>query len=1145
MGEKKGFRIGNQTAWFAGSITEPFEYAVANGFDAFEWFPDRKESGEGWSEGDLGEETRVYIKDTAAAHDIRLSVHVPWRWSPFTQGSEVEMERALSLARDIGAVVMNIHFYKEKGAAAFAEAVRPVINELSDKGISLSIENTTETTPDDFNELFRLLGHDTGGKPSAGMCLDLGHANICRATRNDYLRYIDLLDGDLPIIHAHLHENYGDSDRHLPLFTGPSAKDDSGIRGLIDRLKKRRFSGSLILEQWPDPPRLIDEARNRLLSIIGVSPKATAAPKPEIPGGDFARVIALADRKRKSWREKLSWVHDLFSNGAPDLTREQLVYLAIYLRFLGTGQVKVTEDGSHYRPSHHARMAKDIFGRLARMETPENSFIIRKIYPWLPSFDSDFLRAEPLTRIRDIAHRNDIPQELKREIKATLQNKLHRNAGPEDLETSSRLLERITSPGADYPSSFIGEFRKFHEELKEFFNARSLDEQLEAVARISGEEEAGIIHRFLDAKASAKDSEGLTEAFELLTRLRELFAVRRRGRDDSEAQQLTAADTGMEDFSFVLVSRIFGDLRSHKAVPWERALRCLGLTVENLRIGGFDREECRAIVSELEAWRQGFDDSSRYRLLRLKATVDRSLRLSEAYTQTVMSLFPERAERLGHALGVDQRAVRVFTESEIRGHPVFQLSKLAGFLLKVVRQRAALPPWDVIVPGKVSGRLRPAPGLSGLSRARDRSVIALLEKVEGDEEIPAVVAAIVVPHETPHLSHLAVRARQAGVVFAGCEDEEVFSGLRDLKGKTITFDARGENVRYTVSGGRTNDAKRRSPAAHVELPAVETPGGKGLLERDGITLESCGGKAFGARRLLELSSGSGAGFTTPKSAAIPFGVMEECLKKSPELGREYRSLIGRLDNAGAAETDDILARMRKIMAVTKTPDGLLPAVGKTFGPGKRLMVRSSSNCEDLEGLSGAGLYESVANVSAEGIGDAVRSVWASLWTKRAVMNRAQLGVPHGDAHMAVLVQEMRVPDYAFIIHTVNPVTGERDEVYIELAAGLGEVLASGRLPGTPYRMVCSRHAAGARMLSFASFSQAFLPGPDGGITREVMDYSRTRFSTDEKFRKDMGKRLTNIAVYVEERLGKPQDIEGIISGEEICLVQSRPQQGIP
>ncbi len=55
------------------------------------------------------------------------------------------------------------------------------------------------------------------------------------------------------------------------------------------------------------------------------------------------------------------------------------------------------------------------------------------------SATSSFTRKEPLTRIRDIAHRNDIPKELKKEIKNTLQNKLHRCAGLEDLATSAAL----------------------------------------------------------------------------------------------------------------------------------------------------------------------------------------------------------------------------------------------------------------------------------------------------------------------------------------------------------------------------------------------------------------------------------------------------------------------------------------------------------------------------------------------------------------------------------------------------------------------------------------------------------------------------------------------------------------------------------
>ena len=103
------------------------------------------------------------------------------------------------------------------------------------------------------------------------MCLDLGHANLCAATRNDYLQFVDRLASHVPIIHLHLHENYGDADTHLPLFTGPAGRDDAGIRGLLERLRRRRFSGSIILEQWPQPPSLLNQARDRLIRLLNDS----------------------------------------------------------------------------------------------------------------------------------------------------------------------------------------------------------------------------------------------------------------------------------------------------------------------------------------------------------------------------------------------------------------------------------------------------------------------------------------------------------------------------------------------------------------------------------------------------------------------------------------------------------------------------------------------------------------------------------------------------------------------------------------------------------------------------------------------------------------------------------------------------------
>lgn len=1154
MKETARIRIGNQTAFSASRIMQPFEYAVSRGFDAFEWFPDKRESGAGWTESDLSREDCLFIRDMAYENDIRLSVHAPWQANPLKPKALSFLFGSVDLAEDIGASLLNIHLYTEAGTTAYAEAILPLLERLAGTDIRLAVENTPLTGPEDFNTLFgQLFERASSHGVEVGMCLDLGHANLCNATRNDYLRYIDLLDPQVPIIHVHLHENYGDSDSHLPLFTGPSAKDDSGIKGFVDRMKKRNFSGCFIFEQWPEPPELLDRARNRLLAMIGEPepPSLPASQPPSLPaieGDDFAAEIAHADRQFHSWRRKLAWVHDLFEDDAVKLSTEQLVDLAIYLRFMGTGELSFAEDGGHYRPSHHAGMSRRIHERLSEMTTPENAFIIRKIYPWLPSYDNAFTRAEPLTRIRDIAHRNDIPQELKREIKTTLQNKLHRSAGPEDLVTSERLLERITAPDAPYPSAFVEEFKRFHEELREFFNARSLDEHLQKISAKGDIRTGTLIHEFFEARKKSETIEDQVKTLEILTELRARFQEELGGKNGSEAQALQLADIRLEDFSFVLLSRLINDLESLKNMPWTPVLKSLELIVRNLRMSGFDAEECRAIEAELSTQTGEFDFGDRDRWIHLKAILDRSGRLAETYCDRILTLFPERVQRLGRLLGVVEHAVRVFAEADIRSHPVFQLSKLVALLSKRIRVLASLPPWDVIVPGKVSGRLIEMSRLDeSTDHFRDGAVIALLEKTEGDEEIPPGVVGILVARETPHLSHLAVRARQGGVVFAVCEEEERFSGLRSLVQSELVLEASSEAVGLEPVSESQKEKERKggAPQARVLLPRADLSCERKLIALSEVTPETGGGKADGARRLDALSRREGADFRTPSGLVIPFGVMEESLRCAPEIRKDYYALIDRLNGLPPDDFAKALQTLQNIIEQLPVPEAVVSGVKEKFSQNERLMVRSSSNSEDLEGLAGAGLYESVANVPLSETARAVRKVWASLWTGRAAVSRKNLGIPHDKAHMAVLIQQMLVPDLlSFIMHTVNPVNANNDEVYIELAVGLGETLASGEMPGTPYRMICSKRTGSVRMTAFASFSRAVWPDPEGeGVFHQIVDYSRIELSQNKELRDRLGMRLGAVGRFVEEALGRPQDIEGLLRGETIYLVQSRPQQG--
>ena len=263
-------RIGNQTSFAAASVLEPFEFALANEFTAFEFFPDHGVAGNaGWDERDLDDETRRSIRQSALAKGIELTVHAPLEINPLRDSEDGRLYCTIEFAAEIGAKLLNLHLDLSQGAARFVDALRPALLLTAQTGLQLALENTVFTGAEDFNQFFAALNQG-GDFPfaHAGMCFDLGHANLHEATRNDYCRFLDRLTEQVPIIHLHLHENYGDRDSHLTLFTGPSGENITGLEGLIERLARRGFGGCAILEQWPQPPSLLADARNRLLELL-------------------------------------------------------------------------------------------------------------------------------------------------------------------------------------------------------------------------------------------------------------------------------------------------------------------------------------------------------------------------------------------------------------------------------------------------------------------------------------------------------------------------------------------------------------------------------------------------------------------------------------------------------------------------------------------------------------------------------------------------------------------------------------------------------------------------------------------------------------------------------------------------------------
>ncbi len=75
------------------------------------------------------------------------------------------------------------------------------------------------------------------------------------------------------------------------------------------------------------------------------------------------------------------------------------------------------------------------------------------------------------------------------------------------------------------------------------------------------------------------------------------------------------------------------------------------------------------------------------------------------------------------------------------------------------------------------------------------------------------------------------------------------------------------------------------------------------------------------------------------------------------------------------------------------------------------------------------------------------------------------GVAQADAAMAILIQEQLASEYSFVLHTRSPVEQDPNLLYAELAAGLGETLASGTR-GSPWRLAVNKQT-GAQLVCAA------------------------------------------------------------------------------
>ena len=230
-----------------------------------------------------------------------------------------------------------------------------------------------------------------------------------------------------------------------------------------------------------------------------------------------------------------------------------------------------------------------------------------------------------------------------------------------------------------------------------------------------------------------------------------------------------------------------------------------------------------------------------------------------------------------------------------------------------------------------------------------------------------------------------------------------------------------------------------------------------------------------------------------------------------QIERKIREILKRPDMT----TNEKSAKIKDLIVSSNIPDEIHVEFienGYLHKMDSKWAIRSSSNMEDLPGLSFAGLYESYLNVQGlEQILEMVKRCWASLWNERAILYREKHDLDHMNASMAVVIQQMISPHYSGVVFTQGPTDATSDEMLFEYCEGLGEGLVSGRI--TPHMCRIHRNTCSITHLN---------------------DEDKGRLSNDQL------KRLAQLASTIEECFGSPQDIEWAYDGVAIKVLQSRP-----
>jgi len=412
------------------------------------------------------------------------------------------------------------------------------------------------------------------------------------------------------------------------------------------------------------------------------------------------------------------------------------------------------------------------------------------------------------------------------------------------------------------------------------------------------------------------------------------------------------------------------------------------------------------------------------------------------------------------------------------------------------------------------------------------------------------VAGIISQSFSTPLSHVNIRAAAWDIPNVGLRDAA--KTYAALDGKMVRFDAGATSATVRAATPKEIDASKK---ARQERSAVQVP--KANLAATALatldTLHASDASAYGSKtsNLGEIVSAKLAGVAVPPGFGIPISYYAAHLKTAGIDAHVNALLADPKFRSSMAERKSALENLRREIEDAPLDPAFVTMLGESLqkltagedaGADAGVFVRSSTNAEDLPGFSGAGLYDTVPNVhGAAAVAQAVKKVWASVWNLAAYEERELYRIDHRQVYGAVLVQIGISATAAGVLVTAHPTdASEKNTFTINAKSGLGMRVVDGKK--LPEILLYNVFNKGLRIVSRSDEDTMLVFQPDGGI-REVPNPKKGEpILTSSRVARlaDAAQKLRGI--FPKDR---PLDIEWVLRGEEVFIVQSRPYMGGP